>query len=168
MLCTFAWMEVYHTFLETPLGLLEIMGSKHAIHAIRFDAIRYAESDKLPPLIVKCRNELKEYFDGKRKVFTVNAEQSGTDFQKLVWKKTATIPFGKTITYLELARLTGDEKATRAVGNAIGRNQIPIIIPCHRVIGSNDSLIGYAGGLWRKQWLLAFEHNIFHGIQKLF
>lgn len=161
-------MEVYQTFLETPVGLLEIIGSKHAIHAIRFDAVKYAESENLPPLLRKCRTELEEYFAGSRKHFTVNAEQIGTDFQKLVWKKIAEIPFGKNISYLDLARMTGDEKATRAVGNANGKNKIPILIPCHRVIGSNDSLTGYAGGLWRKQWLLEHEHNIVHGIRKLF
>lgn len=161
-------MEVYHSCLETPIGLLEIIGSKFAIHAIRFDTIQYTESKSLPPLLIKCRTELEEYFAGKRKQFTVNVEQSGTDFQKLVWKKIAEIPFGKTITYLELARITGDEKATRAVGNANGKNKIPILIPCHRVIGSNDSLTGYAGGLWRKQWLLEHEYNLVYGIRKLF
>ncbi len=168
MLCTFARMVVYQSCLNTPIGLLEIVGSKHAIHAIRFDAVKYTEADNLPPILIKCRTELEEYFAGKRKHFTVNAEQGGTDFQKLVWKKIAEIPFGKTISYLEVARMTGDEKATRAVGNANGKNKIPILIPCHRVIGSNDSLTGYAGGLWRKQWLLEHEHSIIHGIRKLF
>lgn len=168
MLCTFARMEIYQTSLESPVGRLEITGSKHAIHAIRFDAVKYTESEYIPPLLMKCKAELEAYFAGKLKQFSVNAEQSGTDFQKLVWKKIAEIPFGKTITYLELARMTGDEKATRAVGNANGKNKIPILIPCHRVIGSNDSLTGYAGGLWRKQWLLEHEYNIIHGIRKLF
>jgi methylated-DNA-[protein]-cysteine S-methyltransferase len=161
-------MEVYYTFLDTPIGCIEIMGSKHAIHSVRFDVVRYAENVTLPPLLLRCRMELQEYFEGKRKKFTVNTEQSGTDFQKLVWKKLMEIPYGKTITYQELARLCGDEKASRAAGNATARNQIPVLIPCHRIIGSNDSLTGYAGGLWRKRWLIEHEYHVEYGIQKLF
>lgn len=164
----FARMELYHCTISTPIGLMEISGSKHAIHAIRFVLQKQVDSPQLPALLNKCRQELEEYFEGKRKAFSIHTEQSGTDFQKLIWRKLEDIPFGKTISYLDLARLAGDEKSTRAVGSANGRNRIPVIIPCHRVIGSDDSLTGYAGGLWRKQWLLDHEKKFAYGIQKLF
>ncbi|MCC6383631.1 MAG: methylated-DNA--[protein]-cysteine S-methyltransferase [Bacteroidia bacterium] len=157
-------MEIYYTTLQTPIGLIQISGSKYAIHSVQYDAVAYAGSDSVPPLILNCKRELSEYFNGSRKDFTINIEQPGTDFQQLVWKCLMEIPYGKTITYLELAKRVGNKKLTRAIGNANGSNHIPVIVPCHRVIGSNDSLTGYAGGLWRKKWLLDHEQ----GIQKLF
>ena len=95
-------------------------------------------------------------------------EQEGTAFQKSVWNELMAIPFGRTISYLDLARRMGDTKATRAVAAANGRNNVAIIVPCHRVIGSNKELIGYSGGLWRKKWLLEHEMKIAHGVQTLF
>jgi methylated-DNA-[protein]-cysteine S-methyltransferase len=116
----------------------------------------------------ECVAQLKKYFEGTLREFTVNTEQSGTDFQKLVWKKISMIPFGRTASYLDVARSLGNENALRAVGNANGRNRIPVIVPCHRVVGANDSLTGYAGGLWRKQWLLDHERAVAHGVRKMF
>ncbi|MFI5218003.1 MAG: methylated-DNA--[protein]-cysteine S-methyltransferase [Bacteroidia bacterium] len=161
-------MEIYFSYFDSPVGILEIAASKHAVQSIRFTDIKNVPSLNSPKILIDCIKQLEEYFSGKRKDFTVNTEQSGTDFQKLVWKKLNEIPFGKTNSYIEVARILGDEKSTRAVGSANGKNKIPIIIPCHRVIGANDSLVGYAGGLWRKQWLLDHERNIAYGIQKLF
>jgi methylated-DNA-[protein]-cysteine S-methyltransferase len=161
-------MEIFYCRLLTPLGEVEISGSKYAIHAVRFEVSSDSESRLLPPLLIRCRQELQEYFEGKRKVFSVNCEQAGTDFQKLVWKKIQQVPFGKTLTYGQLAHLAGDRKAARATGHAVAKNRIPIIIPCHRIIGCNDELTGYTGGLWRKQWLLDHEYHIAHGIQRLF
>jgi methylated-DNA-[protein]-cysteine S-methyltransferase len=161
-------MEIYFSYFDSPIGILEIVASKHAVQSIRFTDIKNVPSLHSPKILNDCLFELEEYFSGKRKKFTVNTEQSGTDFQKLVWKKLNEISYGKTISYIEVARMLGDEKSTRAVGSANGKNKIPIIIPCHRVIGANDSLVGYAGGLWRKQWLLDHEKNIAYGIQKLF
>jgi methylated-DNA-[protein]-cysteine S-methyltransferase len=113
-----------------------------------------------PAGIVKnCFDQLKEYFEGKRKIFSIDLDFEGTDFQKKVWNELLKIPFGQTISYLELSRRIGDVKAIRAVGNANGKNPVSIIVPCHRVIGTSGKLIGYGGGLWRKRWLLEFERS---------
>jgi len=104
----------------------------------------------------------------KRKNFNIPIHQPGTDFQQRVWGELLQIPFGKTISYLELASNLGDAKAIRAVAAANGKNKIAIIVPCHRVIGSDKTLVGYSGGLWRKKWLLQYEFKITHGIQELF
>ena len=100
--------------------------------------------------------------------FSVPVAQTGSDFQQGVWAELLKIPFGETISYLELSKRIGDVKAIRAVGTTNGKNQIAIIVPCHRVIGSNGTLTGYAGGLWRKQWLLEHEMKIKHGVRMLF
>ena len=104
--------------------------------------------------------QLKEYFQGKRTSFNLLLNPQGTKFQKLVWKGLSTIPYGKTISYLAQSKKIGDIKAVRAVAAANGKNPISIIIPCHRVIGSDGSLTGYAGGVWRKKWLLDFENPL--------
>lgn len=161
-------MEIYFSYFDSPIGILEIVASKHAVQSIRFVDAKNVAPLNSPKILMDCIKQIEEYFAGERKDFTVNTEQSGTDFQRLVWKKLYEIPFGKTASYIEIARVLGDEKSTRAVGSANGKNKIPIIIPCHRVIGTNDSLVGYSGGLWRKQWLLEHEKNITYGIQKLF
>jgi methylated-DNA-[protein]-cysteine S-methyltransferase len=112
--------------------------------------------------------QLKAFFEGKLRTFTIPMNQNGTEFQKKVWDLLYTIPYGKTISYNELAKQYGDIKAIRAVAAANGRNNIAIIIPCHRVIGSDRSLTGYAGGLWRKKWLLDHEAKFYSGVQQLF
>lgn len=111
----------------------------------------------------KCVQQLDEYFLGKRKEFDFPMKQAGTEFQQNVWNELLKIPYGKTITYLQLARQIGNLKSIRAVGAANGRNNLPIVIPCHRVIGSDGSLTGYAGGLWRKKWLLEHENKLWNG-----
>jgi methylated-DNA-[protein]-cysteine S-methyltransferase len=161
-------MEIYFARLDSPLGALEVVASKYAVHAVRFGEPARAPSPDPPPLLRECVAQLKKYFEGTLREFTVNTEQSGTDFQKLVWKKISMIPFGRTASYLDVARSLGNENALRAVGNANGRNRIPVIVPCHRVVGANDSLTGYAGGLWRKQWLLDHEKAVAHGVRKMF
>ncbi len=105
------------------------------------------------------RQQLNEYFEGKRKVFTVPLITPGTPFQQSVWKELQNIPFGVTRSYKQQSIALNNQEAIRAVANANGLNRIAIIIPCHRIIGNNGSLIGYAGGLWRKQWLLDFERG---------
>lgn len=102
--------------------------------------------------------QLQEYFRGERKIFDLVLQPEGTDFQKKVWRALEEIPYGSTVSYLELSRDLGNEKAIRAVAAANGRNPLWIIVPCHRVIGSDGSLTGYAGGLWRKKWLLEHEN----------
>jgi len=119
-------------------------------------------------MLIHCVEQLIQYFNGQRRVFELPLNQPGTPFQQGVWNELVLIPFAKTISYLDLARKTGDTKATRAVANANGRNNIAIIVPCHRVIGSNGELTGYAGGLWRKKWLLEHEAKIAYGVQTLF
>jgi methylated-DNA-[protein]-cysteine S-methyltransferase len=110
--------------------------------------------------------QLNEYFEGSRKHFDLKLNPEGTDFQKKVWKQLEQIPYGKTLSYLELSEQLGNVKAIRAVANANGKNPLWIVVPCHRVIGSNGSLTGYAGGLHRKQWLL--EHESPYKQQSLF
>lgn len=122
----------------------------------------------MPPALIQCIEQLIQYFHGERKQFELIIEQEGTAFQKDVWNELMAIPFGKTISYLDLARRMGDIKATRAVAGANGRNNVAIIVPCHRVIGSNKELVGYGGGLWRKKWLLEHEMKIAYGVQTLF
>jgi methylated-DNA-[protein]-cysteine S-methyltransferase len=161
-------MEIYFSNFDSPIGNIEIIASKHAVQALHFTEVKNVPSPESPKIVSDCIRQLEEYFSGKLRTFTVNTEQKGTDFQKLIWKKLTDIPFGRTVSYLEIAKKAGDEKSVRAVGNANGKNKIPIIIPCHRVIGTNDSLIGYSGGLWRKQWLLDHEKKYTFGIQKLF
>lgn len=107
--------------------------------------------------IEQCKKQLHQFFLGMRKSFVLNLDWEGTPFQKRVWALLLQIPYGKTTSYSEIARALGDENAVRAVGTANGKNKIPIIIPCHRVIGANGSLTGYAGGIWRKSWLLDHE-----------
>jgi len=115
------------------------------------------DAEQVPACLQDCVTQLNEYFAGERQHFTVKIDPAGTEFQLRVWQKLLQIPFGSTISYLQLARLTGNESNTRAVGNANGKNKINIIVPCHRVIGSNGKLTGYGGGLWRKEFLLKFE-----------
>lgn len=102
--------------------------------------------------------ELQEYFEGNRTHFTFKIQPKGTDFQQKVWQELINIPYGKTISYLDLAKKLGDVKAIRAVASANGKNPLWIVVPCHRVIGTDGSLTGYAGGLWRKKWLLEHEN----------
>ena len=111
-------------------------------------------------ILAKTREELEEYFDGRRRTFDVPLAPNGTEFQRSVWHALTEIPFGTTISYAELARRVGNEAAVRAVGAANGRNPIPVIVPCHRVIGSDGSLTGFGGGLPRKKWLLQHERAL--------
>ncbi len=142
---------------STPLGLACIEGDADGIRAVTItDAPAPLPADT-PPELAPCVQQLAEYFAGKRTVFDLKLNPQGTDFQKNVWQLLAQVPFGSTRSYLEQARHLGDEKAIRAVASANGKNPIWLIIPCHRIVGSNGSLTGYAGGLWRKKWLIEFE-----------
>jgi methylated-DNA-[protein]-cysteine S-methyltransferase len=163
--------EEYTTYYQSPVGLLKITGTADFISGVTFhDTSQKAEGTKkhIPPMVINCVEQLIQYFNGQRRQFELPLNQPGTPFQQGVWSELMLIPFGKTISYLELARRTGDTKATRAVANANGRNNIAIIVPCHRVIGSNGELTGYAGGLWRKKSLLELEAKVAYGVQTLF
>jgi methylated-DNA-[protein]-cysteine S-methyltransferase len=154
----------------SPAGLLEIVSEDGFITAVNFreEGEETVDLARLPSVLRKCIDELKAYFAGELRSFSIPLKQQGSEFQQRVWNELLNIPFGKTISYLDLARRLGDPKVIRAAGTANGRNQLAIIVPCHRVIGSDGSLTGYAGGLGRKQWLLEHEQKIFNGVQKLF
>ena len=150
---------MFEAYLKSPIGHLRIIANEAYITQIIFSE-EFFKVDLIPEHIKICLLQLGEYFKGERKIFTVPINPDGTEFQGRVWNQLEKIPYGKTISYLELARQLGDEKAIRAVGTANGQNPIPIIIPCHRVIGADGKLTGYAGGLLKKQWLLEHEGAI--------
>lgn len=150
---------VENVYIKTPLGICKIIGSKQGVSEISILDEAVEVSLKIPDYLQECVNQLEEYFYGNRKIFELQLDYSGTDFQKSVWQSLTTIPYGKTSTYLKQARLLGDEKAIRAVATANGKNPFWIVLPCHRVVGSDGSLTGYAGGIWRKKWLLEHEQG---------
>ncbi|RLD30125.1 MAG: cysteine methyltransferase [Bacteroidetes bacterium] len=152
--------------IETPLGIAKIVGDSNGISSVSILNSNEDVSIIIPEELQDCIYQLRDYFKGERENFSLKLNPQGTEFQKKVWRKLQTIHFGKTISYLELSKQLGDVKAIRAVANANGKNPLWIIIPCHRVIGSNGSLTGYAGGLHRKQWLL--EHESPYKQQSLF
>ena len=158
---------IKRAFLKTPLGYLEINGTEKGISKIEFLNFRVRIS-RVPASLKPCIKQLKEYFLGKRHSFTINLDLTGSSFQIKVWNELIKIPYGTTISYLELARRVGDIKALRAVGGANGTNPVIILVPCHRVIGSDGRLVGYGGGIKRKKWLLEHEHafaqrDLFYG-----
>ena len=143
-------------FIQSPLGITKIVGDENGISLISI--LSEGEvSKKIPKNLKNCVSQLQEYFDGLRRDFDFKINPRGTDFQQKVWQELLNIPFGKTISYLDLSKKLGDVKAIRAVASANGRNPLWIVVPCHRVIGTDGSLTGYAGGLWRKKWLLEHE-----------
>ena len=143
--------------VNTPLGPALITGDENGIQAISVSSAETHENKEVPQALKEAALQLEEYFEGKRKEFSIKLNPQGTSFQKQVWKELLQIPYGKTISYLELSKKLGDVKAIRAVASANGKNPLWIVIPCHRVIGSDGSLTGYAGGLHRKKWLLNHE-----------
>lgn len=149
--------EVQTTFYQSKIGVLKVSGSTEGIHTVEFLDENSVFETRVPPCLQECIQQLEEYFQGTRQIFSLNLIPHGTDFQKAVWQQLLKIPFGKTASYLDIATAIGNKKAIRAVGAANGQNRIPIIIPCHRVIGSDGSLIGFGGGIWRKEWLLKHE-----------
>ena len=152
--------------IKSPLGFTKILGNEDGITSVTVLNSEEKVTDIISIELEDCVIQLNQYFEGTRKAFNIKLNPTGTDFQKRVWKQLDQIPFGKTISYLELSKKLGDVKAIRAVANANGKNPLWIITPCHRVIGSDGSLTGYAGGLHRKQWLL--EHESPYKQQSLF
>lgn len=152
--------------IKSPLGFTKIIGDEYGIASISILDSDEKMTDIIPTALEDCVHQLNEYFEGKRTQFDLQLNPEGTDFQKRVWTELQTIPYGKTMSYLQLSQQLGDVKAIRAVANANGRNPLWIVIPCHRVIGSDGSLTGYAGGLQRKKWLL--EHESPYQQQRLF
>lgn len=158
-------MTQYTSYVSSPLGKIRIVCDEK--HLLKIDFVKDKQSklcnykdNVAAKLALQIAKQLKEYFNGKRKSFSVPIsfeKLPGTKFQKLVWKTLQKIPYGKTISYSKEAEKIKSPKSCRAVGNANGKNPIPIIIPCHRVIASNGKLGGYSSGLWRKEWLLNYE-----------
>lgn len=166
-------LNIYTSYYQSPIGAIKISGTEKYISEMIFEddgqpAAEYDPEKHIPELLIQATEQLIEYFQGARRVFDFPFTQTGTDFQQKVWHELVNIPYGKTISYLELSRRLGDHKVIRAAASANGRNNICIIVPCHRVIGSQNHLVGYAGGLWRKKWLLGLENKIANGVQTLF
>jgi len=147
-------MEV--AYIQTPIGTAELKGDENGLASITV-LDNKKPNGTFPDVLVDAAKQFQEYFNGDRTVFNLELNPSGTDFQKKVWNALLKIPFGKTISYLELSKQLGDVKAIRAVASANGKNPLWIVVPCHRVIGTNGDLTGYAGGLHRKKWLLEHE-----------
>lgn len=144
-------------FISSPLGITKISGDENGVALI--SVLSEGElSTTIPNQLQEAVLQLQEYFEGKRTDFTFKLNPKGTDFQQKVWQELRNIPFGKTISYLDLSKKLGDVKVIRAAASANGKNPLWIVVPCHRVIGTDGSLTGYAGGLWRKKWLLEHEN----------
>ena len=155
-------------YYKSPIGYIEINSADDAIVSMYF-ADDDSKVQKPGSEAVKiCIDELDAYFDGNLQQFSFPIKVNGTDFQRRVWNELLSIPFGETISYGELSRRIGNPAAVRAVGSANGSNPLSIVVPCHRVIGSNGKLIGYGGGLWRKKWLLDHEKTVKYGLMTLF
>ena len=144
-------------FINTPLGIAKIQADENGISIISI----LSEGEltiEIPKNLKESVSQIQDYFDGKLTNFNLKINPKGTKFQQKVWKELINIPFGKTISYLDLAKKLGDPKVIRAAASANGKNPLWIVVPCHRVIGTDGSLTGYAGGLWRKKWLLEHEN----------
>ncbi|GLC90050.1 methylated-DNA--[protein]-cysteine S-methyltransferase [Lysinibacillus piscis] len=152
--------KTYKLDYKSPIGIIEIVGTEKAIISILFSDKEKAEQVTAPPILIECSTQLDEYFKGLRHEFTFPYQWEGTDFQKRVWSTLTTIRYAETASYKDIAIAINNEKAIRAVGSANGKNKLSIIVPCHRIIGSNGTLTGYAGGLWRKEWLLNHEQSM--------
>jgi methylated-DNA-[protein]-cysteine S-methyltransferase len=165
-------MQQFEHIYTSPIGRIKIVADTDCIQAITFidDSVSTSNNEGIdsPAVIHQCIDELIDYFNGSRTQFTVPIHQSGTDFQQKVWKELYEVPYAKTMSYAELAKKLGDTKVIRAAASANGKNKIAIIVPCHRIIGSDSSLTGYAWGLARKKWLLQHEFRIGLGVQTLF
>ncbi len=149
-------LAIYKGNIVSPLGFIWIVATDTRIKSISFSEERFEETES-NEILDSCKNQLIEYFNGNRKAFNLSLEFSGTDFQNKVWEELLNIPFAKTRSYIEIAQKLGDPKVIRAAASANGANPFSIVVPCHRVIGKDGSLTGYASGLWRKKWLLEFE-----------
>ena len=162
---------VTFAYYDSPIGILKIGGTDLYITEISFaekevDATQ--KNTEATPIIHRCIEQLIEYFSGTRQIFDIPYHQQGTEFQEKVWAKLSEINYGYTYSYGDLAKKLGDPKVIRAAAAANGKNKLMIVVPCHRVIGADRSLVGYAGGMGKKKWLLQHEFRIKHGVQTLF
>ena len=159
-------MKLEKIKISTPIGIAKINGNAEGIQALTFTDKKSPVTEEIPEVLQECVKQLEEYFDGTRTEFSIKLNPQGTEFQRKAWDSLQSIPFGKTMNYLEQSKVLNKPKAIRAVANANGKNLIGILNPCHRIIGSDGSLTGYAWGLWRKEWLL--NHESKHKQQSLF
>lgn len=148
----------YLLYLNSPIGTIEIQADNRNILALNFVKEKRKEENH-NDIILECKKQLEEYFSGNRKEFSLPIKLEGTEFQKKVWNELINIEYGNTSSYGEIAKNISNKNASRAVGGANNKNKISIIIPCHRVIGSNGKLVGYGSGLWRKEWLINHERD---------
>lgn len=151
--------KLYYGYYKSPIGNLRIVVDESSLVELDFNEDEKKQSDE-HRYINEVKKQLDEYFKGTRELFDLNIKMNGTDFQNKVWNELTKIPYGETISYKELATRIGNDKACRAVGNANNKNKISIVIPCHRVVGSNKKLVGYAGGLEKKEWLINHENKV--------
>jgi methylated-DNA-[protein]-cysteine S-methyltransferase len=151
--------QIRKAFYPSPIGVIEMTGTEEAILTVHFTARKKAETSEWTAALEAGLRQLDEYFAGERRTFALNLQPRGTDFQRKIWAALLEVPFGRTATYGEIARAVGRPAAVRAAGAANGRNPISIIIPCHRIVGATGGLVGYGGGLGRKDWLLAHERK---------
>ena len=164
---------IVYTEMTTPIGNLLLAGDENGLREIRFEKDRKGQKPERdwkrdPAALAEERTQLEEYFAGKRTQFDLRLAPEGTPFQRCVWKALAEIPYGETISYGELARRIDKPTAARAVGAANGKNPLPIVLPCHRVIGSSGKLVGFGGGLDVKEALLDVERRVTGGQRRLF
>ncbi len=158
-------LDTHKAYYFSPIGTIEITGNEKGIATLYFIDKKKNTSTKIHHSLKDCIQQLDEYFNSDRKEFNLKLNPEGTEFRKKVWDKLVKIPYGKTKSYLDIAKQMGDANANRAVGNANANNPISIIVPCHRVIGNDGDLVGYGGGLWRKEWLLNHENSTVFGKQ---
>jgi len=155
--------KLYSIDYKSPIGILEIIGTDQAISSILFverELMENTVQEETPQVLKDCLAQIDDYFKGELHEFTFPYVMNGTIFQQSVWNALKGITYAQTGSYKDIAVTIGNEKAIRAVGSANGRNKLTIVIPCHRIIGTNGKLTGYAGGLWRKEWLLQHEHKV--------
>jgi methylated-DNA-[protein]-cysteine S-methyltransferase len=158
------------TYYNSPVGLLRITATHKyvtEVHFVKETEVVAEVPSQMNDVLQQCLDQLIAYFQGQLKTFDIPVQQEGTAFQQSVWSELLNIPYGKTISYLQLAKRLGDPKVIRAAASTNGKNNIAIIVPCHRVIGSNNDLVGYGGGLSRKKWLLEHEMKLMYGVQTL-
>ncbi|HVG13559.1 MAG TPA: methylated-DNA--[protein]-cysteine S-methyltransferase [Chitinophagaceae bacterium] len=158
-------MQLLTKYHNSPLGVLKIQATPETITSIHFTEEIIGDSET-SDLLELCARQLDEYFSGSRKTFDFPMEQKGTPFQISVWSHLLKVPYGKTLSYLSFSKGIGDVKAIRAVASANGKNNLSIVVPCHRIIGSGATMVGYSGGIWRKKWLLEHEAKTEHGIMQ--
>ena len=152
-------MQTFRACCHSEIGPVEVVGNPKGILTITFVNKEFKTDRALPACMKECLQQLDEYFKGRRKKFSVPLLMEGTDFQKAVWRQLQKISFGQTASYGDVARAVGSPQAFRAVGNANNKNPISVIVPCHRVIGSDGKMVGFGSGIWRKEWLLDHEKS---------